>query len=456
MLRASADAAPLPQSALEEAAGDIQKSKAAEACTILREYLKTHAPNARAWNLLGVAEAERKHSTEAEGAFRTALKLDARLLAANENLGLLLFQKSDFAGAARYLGNAADLASRRPAVRFNLGVALLRSGQAQAARNQFVGLEAAWGNSASYWEERGTAELAVKSFRAAASSFDKALKIAPGSVRALNGAAIAAECQHDLDKAVALLVRARQASPEDVTTLVNFGRVCVERDLDDDAVEALTRVRSLAPENHQALYLLASAHLALEHYQASRDLLAEFVDEVPSYPTTYYALGWIDVKLNRLESARQEFEQCLRLSPQFQDAIYELAELDLRDNRLDAAEAGFRKVLALNPAHAKAAVGLGDTLIRRGQIDQAQALYKQAIRSKPDWGAAHYKLAMLLLKKYDKTRGERERALADELNKKESLDSRTRLKILWPGGGPAEIDQLAQTEGRIRKVQDLQ
>ena len=456
MLRASADAAPLPQSALEEAAGDIQKSKAAEACTILREYLKTHAPNARAWNLLGVAEAERKHSTEAEGAFRTALKLDARLLAANENLGLLLFQKSDFAGAARYLGNAADLASRRPAVRFNLGVALLRSGQAQAARNQFVGLEAAWGNSASYWEERGTAELAVKSFRAAASSFDKALKIAPGIVRALNGAAMAAECQHDLDKAVALLVRARQASPEDVTTLVNFGRVCVERDLDDDAVEALTRVRSLAPENHQALYLLASAHLALEHYQASRDLLAEFVDEVPSYPTTYYALGWIDVKLNRLESARQEFEQCLRLSPQFQDAIYELAELDLRDNRLDAAEAGFRKVLALSPAHAKAAVGLGDTLVRRGQIDQAQALYKQAIRSKPDWGAAHYKLAMLLLKKYDKTRGERERALADELNKKESLDSRTRLKILWPGGGPAEIDQLAQTEGRIRKVQDLQ
>jgi len=162
------------------------------------------------------------------------------------------------------------------------------------------------------------------------------------------------------------------------------------------------------------------------------------------------------VKLNGLESARQEFQQCLRLSPQFQDAIYELAELDLRDNRLDAAEAGFRKVLALNPAHGKAAVGLGDTLIRRGQIDQAQALYEQAIRSKPDWGAAHYKLAMLLLKKYDKTRGERERALADELNKKESLDSRTRLKILWPGGGPAEIDQLAHSEGRIRKVQDLQ
>ena len=105
MLRASAAAAPLPQSALEEAAGDIQKSKAAEACTILREYLKTHAPNARAWNLLGVAEAERKHSTEAEGAFRTALKLDARLLAANENLGLLLFQKSDFAGAARIIEN---------------------------------------------------------------------------------------------------------------------------------------------------------------------------------------------------------------------------------------------------------------------------------------------------------------------------------------------------------------
>jgi hypothetical protein len=41
------------------------------------------------------------------------------------------------------------------------------------------------------------------------------------------------------------------------------------------------------------------------------------------------------------------------------------------------------------------------------------------------------------------------------LNKKESLHNRTRLKILWPGGGPAEIDQLAETEGRMQKVQDL-
>jgi tetratricopeptide (TPR) repeat protein len=194
----------------------------------------------------------------------------------------------------------------------------------------------------------------------------------------------------------------------------------------------LSQAYEAEPGNNEALYLLAGAHLALLHYKQARALVAEFCARVPNYATAHYALGWIDEKLGQDGLAQSEFQACLKLEPSFQGAITELGEMALHSNRLDEAEGRFRRVLALNPGNAKVAVGLGDVLRKRGYIEAALKQYEAAARKDPNWSVPHYRLALLLSRKGDKTEGDSERKIAQSLAKKEVTEGSARLTILWP------------------------
>src|SRR5208282_1782744 len=149
------------------------------------------------------------------------------------------------------------------------------------------------------WKELGVAEFEVRAFQQASEDLSKSLSIEPENPDTLNEAARAAEGLGETDKAVSYLVKARRIAPNDVPTLLHFGRVCLIRGLDQDALSALSQAYEAEPGNNEALYLLAGVHLALLHYKQARALVAEFCARVPNYAAAYYALGWIDEKLGQ-------------------------------------------------------------------------------------------------------------------------------------------------------------
>ncbi len=421
------------EAAVDEATRRVEAHDFKSASAALKRYVDIYPNEARLWNLLGISEGELGRIPAARDAFERGLKIAPNSISINENLGFLYYRQDRFAEAKPYLGKAVALGSRNPGVAFSLGAAKIRTGQRELGLSELKLLEAPLAGVPDYWDERGWAEL-PKDPAAAEADFSRALSLAPDDLRALNGAASAAEIQELDEKALSFLLRAKQAHPDDVDTLVHLGAVCLRRDLTIDALAALEHAHKIAPSNSAALYFYARAQIGVRQWQKAYDLFSEFGRRIPNFGDTYYALGWLDIKLNRRAAARRELEHCLQLTPQSADARYELAQLDLNDGEIDSAAKLLRTVLEQDPNHAKANMAYGDILLKRGDFAAAQARYETAIQSDPNSGAAHYRLSTALFRLNLTEEAEKERALGAKLNQDELKSSKTVLRLATPDG----------------------
>ncbi|HEY3458926.1 MAG TPA: tetratricopeptide repeat protein [Bryobacteraceae bacterium] len=420
-----------PQAAEKLAMQQIQSGDFQSAADVIQRELRQRPKDASLWNLLGIAETELKQPDTAKQAFEHGLQLAPDSVSLNENAGLLFFRQADYTNAKKYLRRAVKLGSSKPGVRFSLAAARLRTGEPAEALAELKSLEAALGNASEYWEERGRAEL-LQNPGSAETSFNRALELKPGSSTALNGAAAAAEKQNLDEKALAYLIRARAADPNNIETLAHFGEVCIRRDLGPDARDALEKAHRLDPSNTSVLYLLARANISLENWQTAYDLFQELSKRTPAFAPAYYAMGWLDVKLNRTEDARRQLEKALSLDPGLTGARYELAQLNLDDGEIDSAETLLKKVLQQNPKDAKANMTMGDIAMHKGRLDEAQTFFEKAIREDPKLAAAHYKLSTLYFRKHETERAEHEKAMAANLNAEASRASKTQLRLILP------------------------
>jgi len=333
----------------------------------------------------------------------------------NENLGFLFYRSGDYSSAKQYLSRAVALGSREAGVAFSLAASRVRSGEPDKGLVMLRELEARLRNVAEYWTERGWVELR-RSSEDASLSFDKALTIEPQNVRALNGAASAAELQHQNERALSFLIRAKRERPDHLPILLHFGSVCLRLNLPVDALGALERAHELAPQNNLAVFLLARAHIGFERWELAHQLFAEYDKRVPGYEPTQYALGWLDIKLNRTAEARAHLLHAISLAPADYEAQFELGHLELEAGNLDRAEAYLKAVIAAVPSHAKALVASGDLAMRRGKLEQAKNYYEAAIAADTSFGPAHYKLSTVLMRTNAVERAAAERQLGAELN----------------------------------------
>lgn len=418
---------------VDEATRRIEARDFDGASTVLSRSVQLYPKDVRLWNLFGISEGELGRLASARNAFERGLKISPDSVSLNENLGFLYYRQDRYADAKRYLSEALSLGSRNAGAAFSLAAARIRTGEREQALLDLKGLESALSGYPDYWDERGWAEL-PEGPAAAEISFSRALALAPNDVRGLNGAASAAEMQKLDEKALSFLLRAKQAHPSDVGTLVHFGRVCLRRDLTIDALAALEHAHKLAPTDNTALYFYARAQIGVQQWQKAYGLFSEFARRVPNFASTYYALGWLDIKLNRRAEARKNLEHCLKLAANSADPLYELAQLDLDDGQLDSAENQLRIVLEQEPRHARANVAYGDILLKRGNLEEARTHFEAAIQSDPASGPAHYKLSTVLFRLNRVEQAEKERALGTKLNAEALKSSKTVLRLASPDG----------------------
>lgn len=417
--------------AIERATAQIQRGDFQGAKSLLEKSVQAQPGQPELWNLLGIADTELHDIPSAKAAFESGLKLAPDSVSLHENAGLLFYRQADYSNAKQYLARAVALGSKKPGVLFSLAASRLRTGEPAQALAELKTLEGPLGNFSGYWDERGRAE-SLHNPVAAEQSFNRALKLRPDDLTALNGAASAAEKQDLGEKALAYLIKARQASPDDVTTLAHFGSVCIHRDLGLDAVDALSKAHKLDPSSNTVLYLLARANISLENWQRAYDLFNALAQRMPKFAPAYYAMGWIDRKLSRTDDAREKLEHCLSLAPGTNGARYELAEVELDDGHLNEAEKLLQAVLRQDPNHAEANMEMGEIVMRRGDLQQAQTFLEAAVRANPKLAAAHYKLSVVFSREHNQERAEAERSLAASLNTQANRASKTQLKLILP------------------------
>ncbi|MBI5774384.1 MAG: tetratricopeptide repeat protein [Verrucomicrobia bacterium] len=123
--------------ALLEGEGLLQRGQYAQAVEKLQTAVNLLPQNAQAWNHLGLALHGAGRHDEAVRAYRQALAPGRNLPVAHFNLGCLLLERQDYAGAAEELRAFTVLQPRQLAAWLKLGTAQLRLRQFDLAEKSF-------------------------------------------------------------------------------------------------------------------------------------------------------------------------------------------------------------------------------------------------------------------------------------------------------------------------------
>jgi Flp pilus assembly protein TadD len=356
---------------LRDAAGLIAKGDVARAEEEIQFVLRQAPNDSRALNLLGIVRAQQHHNPEAESLFKRAIGQDPGFTSAYVDLGLLYVQ---------------------------------------------------WGRPDD-----------------AIAQFKQALKLDPRRSDAVNALlnlyrtqARSAVQEGNSEKALALLIAARQTAPSDPDTLFDFGMVTLRMSLFLDSAQAFQNLLTLRKDDPQAIYGLGRAQIGLARFEDARVQFEHYVQLRPQDATGHYALGFVLASLQQSAEARREFEESVKLAPVQTEAYFRLGLLDLEANNLDQAQQQFSFVLQRNPKHAGALTGLGRVEFERKHYQTAADFLKRAVDAEPSLREAHYYLGLVYARLGRKPESDQELQTARRLDEQEVKEHQLGLRILPP------------------------
>ncbi len=125
-------------------------------------------------------------------------------------------------------------------------------------------------------------------------NFQRSISINPACAPCEQGLAQIAERQGDTERALAHLIAAKRQAPEDPEILFQFGKICLQRNLPDDALPALTKAVQLKPDQDSYVYVLASANVAKNHLPEAASIFSQLLQKHPQDAVLKYSLGAVD------------------------------------------------------------------------------------------------------------------------------------------------------------------
>ena len=271
-----------------------------------------------------------------------------------------------------------------------------------------------------------------KHWSLALDSYDQALSLEPKAIPALQQAAIIAEQQGQLERALSYWMRAKKIEPDNPEILEGFGRVCLKMDLLEDAEPALTKAAELRPENAAYQYTLAATKVGKKQFEIAQKLLEGLLKQKPDDPQLQYALGSVLYLQGHLDDAAQHLRESVRLQRDQIAPYYYLALIGRDQGRDEEAIRMLQDLLRRNPDHAPACEVLGGLLMNARRYSEAESSLENAVRLNPGSVKANYQLGLLLSRMGKKDEAEKRLEIAKSLRSEDESNSRLQLRLLDP------------------------
>jgi superkiller protein 3 len=278
----------------------------------------------------------------------------------------------------------------------------------------------------------GNAFLALGLLDRAEKSSQLALSTAPDCIACYQSLAQIAERQDNSEKALAYLVAAKKRAPQNPEVLFEFGKVCLERNLVDDALPALSKALELQPENDSYVYVLGSANVARGQLPDALSLFQRLLQKHPHDAILTYAIGAVYYLQGKYTEAETALKQSLAVQPNQVAASYYLGLTYDAIGDDDRAIPVFKDLLKSNPQHSPSYVKLGGILLRAHQYDEAQQNLERAVSLDPDSVEAHYQLGLLLRRLGKPGDSETQFAESRKLEAEQRAQKDVRLRLLLP------------------------
>jgi len=278
----------------------------------------------------------------------------------------------------------------------------------------------------------GTGYLALGMLDRAEHNLQLALTLNPECVACQQSLAEVAVRQGDTEKALAHLIAAKKRDPENPQILFEFGKVCLQRNLLDDALPALEKAVSLKPDSEPYVYVLASANVARHNLTKAASLFGELLQKHPHDAILSYAMGAVYYLQGKYAEAEVSLKESLRVQHEQVAASYYLGLTYNSEGQDDQAVAIFRDLLKSYPKHAPSYVKLGGILLRQHQYDEAQQALDRAVALDPGSVEAHYQMGLLLRRLGKTAESDQEFAESRKLETEHRAQSDVHLRLLLP------------------------
>jgi tetratricopeptide (TPR) repeat protein len=408
---------------------------------------------------LGSLLAQEKRWSEAETAFREALRLspaDDKAVAPHMHLGVVLTEEKQFPAAIDELKQAAEGAPGNAATQFQLGRGLAAAGKDEEAEPH---LKAALQLNPQL--QGGAQELAMNLQRLGRQEesiplFQQAIAQDSKNAQALTNLGLALTETGKARDAVPYFDRALAEAPNDPVVHEDLGVAELQQSHFDEAIAQFEKARELDSRDPQLHYDLGLAYKFKDRMDDATRELTTAEDLDPTLPDPPYTLGILLMQRGKLDEAATQLNIALTLRPANGDGWALLGSVLKQLDRRDEAEAALRKAITLMPnqpgphitlaavlaeegqkdeaaAERKVAAGLSRTAVnrqrallstnagnqsmQRGEITDAVSRYQDAIAADPAYAEAHAQLALAYARQGRAEEAAAEHAKAESLQK---------------------------------------
>jgi tetratricopeptide (TPR) repeat protein len=356
-----------------------------------RSPAKTQRPS------LSPAEAELAARLSAANAARTSGDAAAiavanrRLIAlALREMGQMRLLESAYPQAVELYRRSLDFEDA-PDTRVDLAIADVQSNHPDDAVAESIKVLAVDPNNARAFNVRGRAWMKKGEYGKAADALDQATRLSPDveTMYSLGVCRLLTKDAKDKERAAAVFQEMIHFAGDSGSLHVLFGRAY--RDAEDmpAATREFHRAIALDPTTPHAHYFLALATLAVNEWQATPEIKAEFAKELEHFPHDYlanYMLGFIASGEHRYDVSDKYLTAAVEVNPDWPEPWLYMGLNAYAQSDMKRAEQMFRKAVELTGSDEarsnfqirRAYIDLGRILTNSGRTEEAEGFLTKA------------------------------------------------------------------------------
>ncbi len=402
-----------------------------EAVAALRHQVRDSPDLPQAHYFLGLAYLQQGNMEEAKSEFQETLRVSPQTIAAIEELTKLQLAENNFREAKDSALRGVQVSPGDPAIRILLGIALLRSGDSNAAREQFGLSEQLVPNDPTPHLRLAGVYHVQKNWSAENHELETALSLSPQSTEALSALADFLVSRNQRPIAIARVEKTLASYPTDANLHVILGALLAGSERSEQAKAEFERAIELDPKLITAYLRLAK----LEQERGNVDVaLAGYEKALSLQPNlapllTLVGNLYLEDKV-QLDRARKYYERAVALDANFAPAVANLAYVQAKQGAdLNVALSLAQKAKQLSPDTDAITDILGWVEYLRGNRGGTLPMFKQCVQKDPERAVYRYHLAMALLATGEKreAKSELEAALRLKLSSDDAQQARATL-----------------------------
>jgi tetratricopeptide (TPR) repeat protein len=257
--------------------------KAAE--ETFRQFRKISPGDPRAWSGIAETMLDAKRYKDAEAFLKDELAADPKKEAARLLLARVYSQDKNYDAALTELNTLAKAHPENSDLEASIGDTLRKKGDKQGSITYFRKAVALNPNAPGTMTALAMVLEEYNQAPEARALYEKILKIEPTNVIALNNLAfIKAEEGTDIDGALTMAQKAKQAAPQVDTVSDTLGWIYIKKNLSDDAIRLFSDLCRRQPNNPMFRYHLAQALAQKGDKVKARQELQDMLTRIKNHP----------------------------------------------------------------------------------------------------------------------------------------------------------------------------